>query len=278
MRNRLWRSGGLLSWGVAAVFLWAAPASAYTVTQIGPAAGGNPGDLCGVLGGTTCQPYFEVSGLVAGDSFDLTWSLDGSQILGPDLVPDFPTLAAQASLTVTSVSTSQVVLDITLSNLTDPSWNPVGFEGGIVSFGMELVGFASGSLSVAGASLDTYATNNIAGGPGLTVDFCAATDASCNSGTALDGIGNGASDSFQFDLAGTFDVAGITLSNFATKWQTNYESLVTPDDPNVVAGNSSFEQPGLPGGVVPEPATALLFGLGLLGLAVGGRPHQTRDR
>ena len=61
---------------------------------VGFEAGGNPGDLCPLMGGTTCQPYFEVSGLLAGDSFDMTWSLDGSQILGPDLIPDFPTLDA----------------------------------------------------------------------------------------------------------------------------------------------------------------------------------------
>ncbi len=43
-----------------------------------------------------------------------------------------------------------------------------------------------------------------------------------------------------------------------------------PDDPDVVSGNSSFEQPGLPGGV-PEPGTSLMMVMGLVGLAWVGR-------
>jgi hypothetical protein len=257
---------------LAAALLSATSAAAFTVTQLGSEAGGNPGDLCSIEGGTTCQPYFEVSGLVSGDSFDLSWALDGSQILGPDLVADFPTLAASATLTVSSITASAVTLDITLDNDTDPLANVAGFTGSIVAFGMELDGFASGALSTAGSFLDGYATNNIAGGPGLTVDFCAATDSSCNAGTEADGIVIGGSDAMQFTLNGTFDpIGGITLSNFAVKWQTNYDTLVIPDDPDVVAGNSSFEQPGLPGVPIPEPSTAALLGLGLLGLAAGGR-------
>ena len=250
--------------------LFSAQASAFTITSLGNA-GGNPGDLCGTFGGTVCQPYFEISGLVAGDSFDLSWELDGSQILGPDLIPDFPTLGAAASFTVTSITATQVVFDITLDNTTDLLDNPVGFMGGIISFGMELDGYSSGLLSTAGTFLDNFFEENIAGGPGLTADFCAATNGSCNSGTSADAIQNGGSDTLQFTLDGTFNVAGITLRNFATKWQTNYDDLVIPDDPAVIAGNSSFEQPGLPGGVIPEPNTASLMLIGLAGLAWVGR-------
>jgi len=250
----------------------ASSASAFTITQLGSEAGGNPGDLCPIEGGTTCQPYFEVSGLVAGDSFVMSWYLNGNQILGPDGIPDFPSLLANANLSVASITTTTVVLDITLDNITDQAigspGNPVGFEASIVSFGMELDGFVSGVLSTMGSFLDTYDTNNIAGGPGLTVDFCASTDSSCNSGSVVDGIAIGASDTLQFTLSGTFDAGpgGITLAHFATKWQTNYDDFVTPDDPDVVAGNSSFEQPSLPGTVVPEPKTALLLIAGLVGL------------
>ena len=258
---------------VALLLTLASPASAFIVTSVG-VAGGNPGDLCAIEGGTTCQPYFEVSGLLAGDSFDMVWDLDGSQILGPDGVPDFPTISATGTLSVASITTTTVVLDITLQNTTNPADNTgcsVGtlcptFEAGIIAFGMLMDGYTSGALSTAGTSLDTYDTNNIAGGPGLHVDFCASTDASCNTGVTADGIQIGGSDALQFTLTGTFDpVGGITLANFATKWQTNYDELVVPDDPDVVAGNSSFEQPGLPAGVVPEPSTGLLMGFGLLG-------------
>jgi hypothetical protein len=252
-----------------ALLLFSGQASAYTITNLGNA-GGNPGDLCGIVGdATTCQPYFEVSGVVAGDHLDLTWDLDGSVVLGPDLIADFPTLAATASLDVASITATTVVIDITLDNTTNPASNLVGLIAGIVSFGLELEGFTSGILSTAGISLDTYDTNNIAGGPGLTVDFCASTDASCNAGNSGDGIQIGASDILQFTLSGAFDVGGITLSNFATKWQTNRDELFPlPDDPDVLlAGNSSFEQPGLPGGIIPEPNTAALMVIGLAGLA-----------
>jgi hypothetical protein len=261
-------SGLLTIWWI--VFL-ASPASAYTIALLGTEAGGNPGDLCPIEGGTTCQPYYEVSGLLAGDSFDMAWELDGQQILGPDGIPDFPSIDGNANLTVTSISATTVLLDIVLNNITNPLHNVDGFTGSIVSLGMHLDGFASGVLSTAGSFLDTFDTGNIAGGPGLTSDFCASTDSACNAGSEAAGIAIGGSDSLQFTLTGIFNTGtGITLSNFATKWQTNYDDLVTPDDPDVVSGNSSFEQPALPG-VVPEPSTALLVAFGMVGLGLRGR-------
>jgi hypothetical protein len=253
-----------------ALLLTSTPAAAFTVTQVGTPAGGNPGDLCGDLGGTTCRPYYEVSGLVAGDSFDMAWDLDGSQVLGPDTVPDFPTISATGTLSVASITATTAFLDITLNNTTNPADNTacsVGtpcpeFMGGIVAFGMLMEDFISGVLSTPGSNLDTYGTNNIAGGPGLNVDFCASTDGSCNAGTASDAILTGASDTIQFEITGTFDpILGITLANFATKWQTNYDELVVPDNEFVLDGNSSYEQPGLPG-EVPEPGTGLLIAIG----------------
>jgi hypothetical protein len=254
-----------------ALLLTSTPAAAFTVSLVGAPAGGNPGDLCGELGGTTCRPYYEVSGLNAGDSFDMAWDLDGTEILGPDLVPDFPTISATGTLSVTSITATTVLLDITLNNTTNPADNTAcsseiepcpEFMGGIVAFGMLMEDFVSGVLSTPGTSLDTYGTNNIAGGPGLEVDFCASTDGTCNAGSANDSILTGESDSFQFTLTGVFDLEeGITLANFATKWQTNYDDMVVPDDPAVLDGNSSFEQPGLPG-EVPEPSTGLLIAIG----------------
>jgi hypothetical protein len=265
----------------ALMVLMSSAAGAFDTTQIGYPAGGNPGDACvdagegGTATGTACQPYYEVSGLVAGDSFQMSWFIEGDEFLGPDLIPDLPTIAAHATITVNAITTTSVLIGVTIYNTTQDYWNPVGFEGGVVSFGMELVGFASGLLSATGASLDTYALGNIAGGAGLSSDFCASTDPACNSGNPMDAIGNNESDSFQFTLAGAFDdgPGGITLSNFATKWQTNYDTLVIPDDPNIIAGNSSFEQPGHPG-QVPEPSTAMLmlFGVGMV-VAAGRRKH-----
>jgi hypothetical protein len=270
-------------WALVAILMIAfgAPAGAYTVTLLPNHAGGNPGDLCDTYGGNTCIDVLEFGEVKAGDVLELTWDYDGSQgPIGPDLVPDFPTISSTGSVSVASITASTVLLDITLTNTTtalpipNPGNMPAGFTASIVTIGAEVDGFISGVLSTAGSFLDTYDTNNIAGGPGLTLDFCASTDASCNSGSAMAGVAIGGSDTVQFTLTGAFDpIAGLTMRNISTKWQTNYDDLVTPDDPDVTSGNSSFEQPGLPPGWVPEPASGLLMGIGLVGLGLLGRKY-----
>jgi hypothetical protein len=220
----------------------AAPAGAFTITPTG-VSGSNPGG----------QTLYAVSGLVQGDSFGVSWTLDGVGLYGGD----FPDLDATATVTVTSLSATTVVLDITLSNTTAPS---AGLEAPITVFGLGVVGVdlgnAGNSLSAAGSSFDFYDEGDIAGG--LRVDVCASTNRRCNTGGPNDGIQIGASDSFQFTLQGSFDVSDLTLSDFGTKWQTNYDEIVTD-----MEDNSSFELPGEP---VPEPSTAALLTLGIAGL------------
>jgi len=48
------RARELILISVLSILLLAAPAGAFTVTLLGTEAGGNPGDLCPLLGGTTC--------------------------------------------------------------------------------------------------------------------------------------------------------------------------------------------------------------------------------
>lgn len=260
------RVGGLLTALFVAVL--ATPADAFTISFI-DFAGANPGDLCAIEGGTTCQPRYKVSELEEGDSFDVTWFLDGSQILGPDLIEDYPTLSAEATVTLTSVSTTELVIDITLSNTTDPlAIGGEDFEAAITVFGLSVVGFTSGSLTTSGSSLDTYTAGFIAGG--LPADFCASTNTGCTNGQPGQGIQIGDSDSFQFTITGNFEEDNVMLADFGTKWQTNFDDLVIPDDLDVlISGNSSFELPGTP--MVPEPSTASLLALGLAGLTVAGR-------
>jgi hypothetical protein len=237
---------------LAAAFLLlsAGTSQAYTITQIGTT-GGNPGGL----------PLYEVSGLVEGDIFVLDWTLDGS------LYGDaYPTLSAIGSVTVTSLTATTVVLDITLENTTPPLLGDPDLTAAITVFGLGVLGIDLGNpgnmLSSAGSFFDTYGEGNIGGG--LTIDVCASTNALCTTGQPFNGINIGESDSFQFTLQGTFDVNNLTLDSFGTKWQTNYSEIM----PEFEGNNRSFELPGTPSNPIPEPSTASLVGLGLVGLGV----------
>jgi len=243
--------------GLAMVFVFGgAAAQAYTITQI-DTSGGSPGGL----------PIDEVSELVEGDFFEVTWTLDGSGTYGGI----YPDLDATAIITVTSLSATQVVLDITLSNDTAPLLGDPDLEAVITVFGLSVggvdLGNAGNGLSSTGSNFDTYDEGNIGGG--LTIDVCASTDAKCNKGDPTDGIAIGESDSFQFTLMGDFDTDNLVLGVFGTKWQTNYGDI------NPEAGaEDSFELPGVPTPPIPEPSTAVLLGLGLLGLSFAGRPRE----
>jgi hypothetical protein len=234
---------GTIGWFALLMFLaTAAPAAAYTITPVGTS-GGIPGG----------QTLYEVSDLIQGDMFELVWTLDGSGLYAGA----YPDLDGSAVVTITSLTATTVVIDITLSNDTAPQiFNSLALQAVMTVFGMVVdgvdLGNAGNGLSSPGASFDTYDEGNL---PGIASNVCASTNSLCTRGSPQDGIKIGESDAFQFTLQGTFDTSNLTLRNFGTKWQTN-------------AG--SFE---LPGGIpmIPEPSTALLMGLGLAGIATVGR-------
>lgn len=237
----------MVGWFVTLAFLAAASsAAAYTITPVGTSNG--------IPGG---QTLYEVSGLIAGDFFELAWTLDGSGLHAGA----YPDLDGSALVTITSLTATTVVIDITLSNDTAPQvFNSLALQAVITVFGFEIDGVDLGNpangLSSPGSRFDTYGEGNL---PGFATDVCASTNSLCTRGSPQDGIGIGDSDSFQFTLQGTFDTSNLTLRNFGTKWQTN-------------AG--SFELSGeIP--VIPEPSTALLMGLGLAGIGTLGR-RRTR--
>jgi len=227
------------------------PAGAFTITPTG-LSGGNPGG----------QTLYEVSGLVQGDSFDVIWSLDGS---GSPYLGAFPNLDATATLMIDLLDGDTLILSVSLANDTAPLPGAPDLDAVITVFGFEAAGVALGDagndLLSPGAMLNFYDEGQISGG--LSVDVCASTNAKCNTGNPHDGMAIGESDFFTFTLQGDFDSDdGLVLRNFGTKWQTNYDDIVTDVD-----DNSSFQLPGTPVSV-PEPATALLVGFSLVGLGL----------
>ena len=90
-----WRTGALVALLLCAG--WTGDASAYTITQIGTS-GGAPGG----------QPVFEVSGLIEGDSFSLTWFYDPP---GSD-----PAIGGTLTITVFDIDGTNLVLDIEVEN------------------------------------------------------------------------------------------------------------------------------------------------------------------
>jgi len=188
-------------------------AQAYTVSQIGTSGG---------------QPVFQVSGLFAGDSFDLEWLLPSSG------------LAASGTLTVTALSGAQTTLKIEIDNDSLSSQKPITQFGVAVAGGMGITPTADG----------TYLKNDSWGNfPNFGNPIAIASADSGNPN--IKGIDFGKSDSFTLVINGVFDTkSGLTLSEFATKWQTPSPS-------------GSFE---LPAAVVPIPGAVWLLGSGLMGL------------
>jgi hypothetical protein len=217
-------------------------ASAFTVTQIGTS-GGSPGG----------QPVYQISGLVEGDTFGLGWSYLG----GPGTADD---ITGTATVTVFDVTATDILLNITISDTSGDA------SARLVSFGFNTDPNATAvALSDTGAS-DTDAFSNTAlttNFPGYsTIDVCVFAGPNCSGGGG-GGLQPGQTDSFRLDLSGSWG-SSFTLDTFAAKFQSN---------------GGSFELPGTPGGggpptQVPLPATLVMLGAGLAGLAVIGRAKR----
>jgi PEP-CTERM motif len=228
-----------------AAFLALAPnlaAGPILITQIGTS-NGNPGGL----------PVYEVSNLAQGDSFNLNWFYEAEEI------ETLRELSATGMVTVTSLASDQLVLDIMLTNTSD-----TGKGIRLTIFGLEVDGFTSlNNTATGGAFLDLANSSNF---PGFDdVNVCATSGTNCAGGGG-GGIGVMGTDSFSFDLAGSFGDT-VTLSQFALKFQTDLEIT-----------NNSFELPGIPSPkppTIPEPSTLILLGLGLAGLGLFSRRRKS---
>jgi hypothetical protein len=166
------------------------------------------------------------------------------------------TLSADASYVVTSYSTTQIILSLTVTN-TSTLLAPY------TQAGLASIGFATSpelsSVSITGGS--TFDGATVAGIPGFkdTINLCVWAGNNCNGGPQGDLLAVGESDTFSLTLTGDF-TSGLTLTDSAIKFQTNLGSFE-------FAGCDNTTGPCTPPEEVPEPATLVLIATGLLGLA-----------
>lgn len=212
---------------------WSATASAYTISLTGGSSGGSPGG----------QPLYEVTGLVQGDAFNVSWGgVSGLNVTGMVIID---------SLTATAADI-RVMLD---NNSTPIS----GSDPRVTSVGVLVGNYGSlGSSTTGGTYLDTEDDGNF---PGFAIDVCGTSGNNC-AGGGNGGVPAGGSDDFTLRVNGAFANV-LKLSNFGLKIQGG---------PN---GNS-FELAGVPTPKVPEPASALLLAMGLGLIAAKNVRHSKR--
>jgi hypothetical protein len=205
---------------------WTSIGSAYFITLTGGSSGGNPGG----------QPIYEVSGLVQGDQFDLSWGgIDG--------------VDASGTVTIAALTGTTADIHVALENLSTPI---SGNDPRLTSVGFLIDGFTSLASAMTGA---TYLTNaKHSSFPGFQTLPCATSGNNC-AGGGNGGVPAGLSDAFTLKVNGTFS-GELALSDFALKVQGG-------------PGGDSFELAGVP---APEPTAAGLLLLAVVGLALRRRP------
>ena len=180
------------------------------------------------------------------------------------------TLKADATFDVTSVSNTQLVLSINVTNTLDTfsGPTPTGYNGGLTSIGFSVdpnataVSFSQqtgGTEDFGAAALDSI--------PSLAlVEICAWTANNCNGGGQGNLLDEGASDNFQLTLTRNAAEGAWTLNDFGIKIQTSYgsyefygEGRIPPDE------------------VIPEPAPIALMGLALAGIALARRRGKAKQ-
>ena len=190
---------------------------------------------------------------------------------GTSIIVTFPApsgntnLAASAIVTLTSLTSSNAIIDVSISNNTLPAGDPNAL---LTAFGFLFsptpTANAAIALSDTGGATDTDAfvqgktPDNVPSlnvGNGDPENVCTWTGNNCSGGAGT-GLQDGQTDKYSFSLAGNFGNS-VDLINFGIKWQgctgCSFEILGIPDTPGTPQA-------------VPEPGALTLTGVGLLAL------------
>ncbi|HXH84004.1 MAG TPA: cistern family PEP-CTERM protein [Candidatus Tectomicrobia bacterium] len=178
-------------------------------------------------------------------------------------VPGRPGFTATVEITLVSITTSQIVFDIDVTNTSSDS------SGVITSFGFEINSGAvvtGGSISDIGGATDVDVFTTLTANDDLTgnfpdMDFCAFPN-QCVGGNVNNGLDPGQTDLFRITADGTFNGEFTDIVLTAMKFQTDPDSFEIPGTPGDGGGGSAE---------VPVPATLILLGAGLVGMAALSR-------
>ena len=174
-------------------------------------------------------------------------------------------LAASAIVTLTTLTPSSAIIDVSISNNTLVAGDPNAL---LSAFGFLLSPTPTANAAIAltdtGGVTDTDAfvhgktpdnVPSLNAGNGDPENVCTWTGNNCSGGAGT-GLSDGQTDKYRFSLAGSFGNS-VDLTNFGIKRQgcdgCSFEVLGTPDIP-------------VPPQAVPEPAALTLTGAGLLAL------------
>lgn len=195
-----------------------------------------------------------------GESFNVDWSFQPAALGAPAGY----TVNATALFSVTSISATQLVLALDVSNLLDTNTGGGGYNGGLASIGFSadpnvtsvtFAQLAGGTGAFGGATLGSVPSL------GLT-EICGWAGNNCAGGGQPGLLAEGTSDNFQITLARAASNLSWSLDNFGIKVQTSFDSF---EEYGCVRTQRCDSIP------VPEPAALGLLGLGLLGLGLTRR-------